>query len=322
MSNKDQVLTALRAREGEFCSGEALAASLGVSRNAVWKGVTALRRAGYPIEAVTNRGYRLINAGDVLDEGGIRATLRADAEDLRFDIREEVSSTNLIAKERAQAGEAEGLVVMARRQSAGRGRLGRFFHSPEGTGLYMSLLLRPALPATDALLLTTAAAVAVCEAIETLSEKKAGIKWVNDVFVDGKKVCGILTEAGLDIESGGMAWAVVGIGVNLRAPQGGFPPEIAHIAGSVFDDDAPAQGRSRLAAEILNRFMPMYRAAGERAFVKAYRERSLAIGRTVTLMPGGERALALDVDSDCRLIVRMPDGQSRALSSGEISIKL
>ncbi|HPE16085.1 MAG TPA: biotin--[acetyl-CoA-carboxylase] ligase, partial [Oscillospiraceae bacterium] len=234
-----------------------------------------------------------------------------------------VSSTNTVLKERAASGEAAGAVLAVGEQTAGRGRMGRSFFSPGGTGLYLSVLLRPDAPPGEAALITTAAAVAVAEAVEAVSGRKAGIKWVNDVYLDGKKICGILTEAGVDLETGALDYAVLGIGVNVYPPGEGFPEDLAERAGAVFD--APRGDlRNRLAAEILNRVTPFCRDLSARRFVPAYRRRSLVLGREIRIISGGEGglALALDVDDDCRLRVRYPDGREALLSAGEVSVRL
>lgn len=231
-----------------------------------------------------------------------------------------VASTNQLAKEYGENGAEEGLVVLADSQTAGRGRLGRSFCSPAGTGLYMSLLLRPSLSAEKALSITTAAAVAVCRAIERVSPRKAQIKWVNDIYCDGKKVCGILTEAAF--EHSGMRYAVLGIGINVTDPKDGFPRDIADIAASVFgkqDGD-----RHLLAAAVLDAFFEEYEHLNEERFVREYRERSCLIGKAVTVKAaaGDRDATVLDVDEACRLLVRYEDGREEALSSGDVSIRL
>lgn len=322
MRTKD-VLQLLEARRGAWVSGEALAQALGVSRSAVWKAARALRAAGHPLEAATRRGYRLPLNSDVLSEAGIRRYLAGDAAGLFLEVFSEVSSTNRLLRERALSGAPEGSVILAAAQSDGRGRKGRGFFSPGGTGVYLSLLLRPNLSGEDALSITTSAAVAVCEAIETLTGKEPRIKWVNDVYLDGRKVCGILTEAALDLEGGRIEYAVLGIGLNVCAPKGGFPPEISHIAGSVLDAPMP-DARGRMAAEVLNCFYRRYRAENGLDTLEAYRGRSLPPGTPVTVLAGGGERFATirGIDERCRLLVTYDDGTAGTLSSGEISIRV
>lgn len=322
MALKEEVLRLLEQSEGEFLSGEALAACLGVSRAAVWKAVRALKAEGREIIAVTNRGYRLSGAGDVLSREKIEKHY-AGPVPLEISIHRSVDSTNTQAKAAATAGAPEGTVIIAGEQTAGRGRLGRSFFSPGGSGMYMSVVLRPQIGAERSVALTAAAAVAVAEAIEALSGRKAEIKWVNDVFVDGKKVCGILTEASFGMELGALEYAVLGMGINVYPPKGGFPPEISDIAGAVFD--APRRDlKNMLAGEILSRFFGYYARLSEGGFIGAYRERSAVVGRSVTVLRGGtgRQAFALGIDDGCRLHVRYSDGSEEYLSSGEISVKM
>ncbi len=232
----------------------------------------------------------------------------------------ECPSTNDEIRAAARDKAPGGLVVIADRQTAGRGRMRRAFFSPEGTGLYMSILLRPAVKATDSALITAAAAVAVAEALERLAGRSAQIKWVNDVFWDGKKVCGILTE-GVVGADGRLESAVLGIGVNLAPPPGGFPEALQDIAGAVYPEKAPEDARARLAALILEGFYG-YRNLEARAFLAGYRARSLVVGRRVAVTLGEERftALARSIDDDCRLIVDTEKG-TLMLCAGEVSIR-
>ena len=234
----------------------------------------------------------------------------------------ETESTNTILKKMAAEGAAEGTIVIADRQTGGRGRMGRSFFSPEGTGIYMSILLRPIdMKPSDAVKITTMAAVAACDAVEAVCGKNAMIKWVNDVFIDGRKTMGILTEASFGGRNN-VEYAVLGIGMNAYMPEGGFPDEIKDIAGAVFDEKTE-DGRNRLAAEFINRFFEYYKKPEKSDYVEKYRKKSLAIGRTVrVLSPEGEKtAYAMDVDEECHLIVKYPAGNTEKLSSGEISIR-
>lgn len=323
MSVKERLLPLLSDSAKEYLSGEEAARLLGVSRSAVWKAVTALKEDGYNIEAVTNRGYRLIEGGDVLSAAEIKKHLGDLSDRLEIETRHTVTSTNAILKERAAEGAPEGTVLAAEEQTAGRGRFTRRFFSPSGSGVYLSVLLRPRLSAENAALITTAAAVAVAEAAEELSGRKTEIKWVNDVLADGKKICGILTEASLNLESGELDYAVLGIGLNVYEPDGGFPEEIADIAGPIFKERG-AGLRGKLTAEVLKRFFKYYDSLDERLFLEAYRERCIVIGKQITVLSdGGSRpALALGVDGNCRLKVKYPDGKEDCLSSGEISVRL
>ena len=308
MTTREKLLGLLEENREAYLSGEELAKALAVSRAAVWKAVKSLQQEGYPIDAVTNRGYRLSRGGDRLSAPGIRKYLKPEYRDLPITVEEETKSTNTALRAMAEAGAPEGTVYIAQGQTGGRGRMGRSFFSPAGTGLYLSLLLRPtAWEPTRAAQLTAAAAAAMCEAIRQVTGKEPGIKWVNDLLLDGKKICGILTEASFSMESGVLEYAVLGLGVNVYLPEGGFPGQLREIAG-----------------EFLNRFLEGYEHPEDRHFLDVYRRRSIAVGREVTVLSGGweRRAFAFGLDDDCRLLVRYPDGTEQALSYGEIRIAI
>lgn len=320
MRLKEEILKQLEEDRGNFISGESLAARWGVSRGAVWKAIRSLEKDGFCILSVKNRGYALSAESDALSESGIKKYVGEG-----FDVRviKRAASTNDEVKKLAENGAGEWSVVIAEEQSAGRGRFGRPFYSPEGSGLYMSILLRPKFPAADTLFITTSLAVAVCEAIEHVSGKRADIKWVNDIFMEGRKVSGTLTEASFSVESGGLAYAVVGVGVNVKS--GCFPPSLSEIAGSVYGEgEYPVEGRARLAAAILERFRYYYDRIPERAFFPEYKRRSLVVGKRVSVFSGALEGEAdvLDLNENCFLKVRFPDGRECLLSSGEVSIKL
>ena len=322
MTVKDRVLEVLEARRGTWFSGETLAQTLEVSRSAVWKAVSQLRDAGYPIQAAPNRGYRLEEDSPILSAQSIGRYLTVPG--LELEVRPVVTSTNDPLRLMGEAGEPEGKVLVAARQTAGRGRRGHSFYSPPDSGLYLSMLLRPRLSAKEALALTTCAAAAVALAIEECAGIPAEIKWVNDVFCRGKKVCGILTEASLDLESGGLQYAIVGIGVNLFPPAGGFPPDLEGIAGAVFDARPQGlEGRSQLAGSILNHFFSFYPAIRSTPFFEAYRSRSFLLGKEIEVLEaGGVRAArALDLEPDFSLRIREADGTERCLSSGEVRVR-
>lgn len=251
--------------------------------------------------------------------------LKGEAQHLRLEVFEQVDSTNRVVQDMAAQGAPEGAAALAWSQTAGRGRRGRQFFSPPGTGLYLSLLLRPnALSPADAVYLTSAAAVAVSLAIEEVSSQQARIKWVNDVWIGEKKVCGILVEGAMSADMGHLDYAVLGMGVNLIPPPDGFPPELEQVAGAVFTPETITEdARSRLAAGIVNHFMAFYRQLPHPAFWEAYRERSFLLGRPVTVARGNQRqeAVALDLDHACRLLVRYADGREEWLDSGEVSAK-
>ena len=260
---------------------------------------------------------------DLLSCEGIKGFLPEILRDvIKVEYYPEADSTNTIAKKRAAQGEDEGLFVVAGKQTAGRGRLGRSFYSPDDTGLYMSLLLRPSITPEQSVLITTAAAVSVCDALEKVGVKSTAIKWVNDVLIDGKKICGILTEGGINPKTAKFDWAVVGIGVNAYVPDGGFEDDIADIATAVFDKKEDNL-RNRFVAEILNRFWDFYSKLKDNTFFNDYKNRMINIGKEIKIIKGDKEinAKCLDLDDNCRLLVDYGDDMEY-LTSGEISIKI
>lgn len=229
-------------------------------------------------------------------------------------------STNTLLRELAEGGAPEWTLVTSRRQSAGRGRVGKSFLSPEG-GLYMSLLLRPRDMSTVKYV-TPCAAVAVCRAIERVLGMKTDIKWVNDVFLNGKKVCGILTEAPYDTELGSVRYAVLGIGINLFEPEGGFG-ELSRAAGSLLPRrECSEELRLRLCAEVADCFFELYPDAASPAVREEYGRRLFILGREIRVLKQGceKPARAVKLERDYALTVEYPDGSRESLTSGEISI--
>lgn len=324
MTTKEKLLALLEDSKGTFFSGEEIARTLQVSRAAVWKAVNALREDGYTIDAATNKGYRLSPDSDILSPQGIRRFLKPEYRDLDLTVLPTAPSTNALVREKANQGRPEGCVIVACEQTDGRGRYGRQFFSPIDSGVYLSLLLRPtAYSPQQATCLTAAAAAAMCQAIEAVTGQQPGIKWVNDIFLHGKKVCGILTEAAVGLETGALDYMVLGAGVNLYPPVKGFPEEIQPIAGSVLERSCP-EAKNRLVGEFLNRFWDFYTHPECRTYLEDYRSRSLAIGQNVTVLSAGRAvsAYAYGIDDDFRLLVRYDSGKTEALSYGEIRIQL
>lgn len=325
MKVKEKVLEYLEEHRGEPVSGTELAERLSVSRNAVWKAIKSLQKEGYVISGVTNKGYILDASNDILSRQSIEPFLQGVARELRLEVYKSVTSTNTVVKTLAMEGEPEGKVIIAEEQTKGKGRLGRSFYSPKGSGIYFSILLRPQMKAEDALFITTSAAVAVARAIEKVSDCRAKIKWVNDIYCDGKKVCGILTEAGVDFESRGLEYAVLGIGINVAKPAGDFPEELRDKATSLFGDKPnQPETRSRLVAEVLNEFWECYRQGTTKEYMTEYKERSFLIGQQVYVVNQEELGLArvIDIDEEARLVVQLQDGTIKMLSSGEVSVNL
>lgn len=244
---------------------------------------------------------------------------------LDIKVYKSITSTNTVLKEMAASGAPEGTVLIAETQTEGRGRMGRNFYSPSDTGIYLSILLRPTIPAKDSLFLTTAAAVAVAKSIETIKDCNADIKWVNDIYIDNKKVCGILTEGSINTQNGGLDYAVVGIGINVCPPEEGFPSQLENIAGSIFTREEISTDKKRLLIEeLLSLFIHYYKAMPDRIFFEEYKKRSFLLGKKIYVIRNDKHipAKAMDIDDECHLIVKYDNGATESLSSGEVSIKL
>ena len=319
MTVREKALELLAA--GGTVEGAKLARELGVSRNAVWKVMNSLRQAGYEIEAVSNRGYRLLSSPDRLSAAEIRRWLTGPGAGREVEIHDLLDSTNNRAKALAAAGAAHGTVVIADSQSGGKGRLGRSFFSPDHSGVYMTVILRPDCAPDRAGLLTSLAAVAAARAVEKVSGADVKIKWVNDLYLNGKKICGILTEGGLGLETGRLEYAAVGIGINVNRME--FPPELRETATSVGNETGVPPDRNRLIAEILNELDALYGDLETGAFLEESRRRSNVIGREVTVIEGERKypARAADIDSQGRLVIETEEGRS-CLNYGEVSLKL
>ena len=230
-------------------------------------------------------------------------------------VLETVNSTNLYAKELAQKGAKSGSVVIANHQTAGRGRLGREFYSPENTGLYMSILLHNECTILDPSAITIAAGVAVCRAISTTCNKNPQIKWVNDIFLEGKKICGILAEAGT--ESGTLSYIIVGIGLNISTEV--FPGELKSIAGSLNTNVS----RSIIAGEIIKEFFNLMPQCGGQELIDEYKSLSLILGKKISFTKNGETyfGIATDINIEGNLIVTLDNQETVILKSGEVSLR-
>lgn len=317
-TTKQTLLALLQQGGGAGVSGQALARQLGVSRAAVHKAAAALARQGYQIQAVPGRGYQLTGCADVLSREALCAALPGWRAPIQ--VYATVGSTNQTAKQLALAGAPHGSLVVAGGQTEGRGRLGRSFVSPPGKGVYLSMVLRPGGQAADSLAVTGAAAVAVCRAVERLCGLRLGIKWVNDLFWQGKKVCGILTEASADLESGQVDYLAVGIGLNLTSTSADLGPDLAITAGSLYPGGPAPCTRAQLAAAIAAELVAL---GPGRGYLPEYRARSLVLGHWLTVHgpQGSFAAKALRIDNEGRLVVQLPGGGVQALRAGEVSVR-
>lgn len=333
MSTKGNVLKALEENKGATVSGEELATLLNRSRAAIWKAIQELRKEGYHIDAITNKGYCLSQDSDMLSAEGILPYLSDSTAADRIHVFKQLESTNLTAKRMALDGAPAETVVIAEEQTKGKGRMGRSFYSPSGSGIYMSFILAPRFDTAKSVLITTAASVAVCKAIEKVTGISCQIKWVNDVYMNGKKICGILTEAVTDFESGRIHYIVLGIGINYSTSKTAFPKELSGIAGSLYEGATEDHiSRNRLIAEIINQVFAVNERLESREFISEYKARSFVLGKEIriipTIGPDAERnfdegipATVMDIDGDGGLVVKYQDGTVSTLNSGEISIR-
>jgi len=236
-----------------------------------------------------------------------------------------VGSTNTEAKALARQGAPHGTVLVAGHQTGGRGRLGRSFQSPEGKGVYLSVLLRPNCPPDRLMHLTCAAAVAMCDAIFDTAGFRPGIKWTNDLVHDRKKLGGILTELSVSHETGLVEYAVVGVGINCTQQLGDFPPDIRDMASSLSAVSGRAVAPAALAGAMVHRLFRMDAAllTGREAILERYRRDCITLGQDILLVRGEEKqyGTALDIDPDGGLIVRFPDGSLNTVASGEVSVR-
>lgn len=320
---KERIATLLRENRGTFLSGEEIAERFGVSRAAVWKAVKSLKSSGFEVKSVTNKGYCFMGCDDIITAVGIKSYLAPELkENFKISVVDIAKSTNDTVKKIASEGEDEYYLLVSGAQTNGKGRMGRTFYSPEDTGVYFSLLLRPEISPADAVLITTAAAVCVCEALEKLGVEKPQIKWVNDIFSDGKKICGILTEASFNTENGTLDYAVLGVGLNMYLPKGGFPDEIRDIAGAVFSEKNEDL-RNKFIGYFMNSFAGYYKNLESRLHCTEYSRRCFVTGKKIYVVKNDCKtpAKALGVDENCGLLVEFENGVREVLNSGEISIR-
>jgi len=322
--SKEAVLRLLTEASSDL-SGERMSELLGVSRAAVWKSISALREQGYEIEAKTKRGYRLLSSPDTPTASAVGAFLQSADFCPEIIYLDEVDSTNSYLKQLAAQGAPHGTVVIAEAQSGGRGRMGRPFVSESGKGLFLSLLLRPdGEAAKNVTTLTSLVAVCVCEAIAAVAGVEPSIKWVNDILVGDRKLCGILLEMSMVAELGQVDYVVVGVGINVHYQASDFPVELRERVTSLAMLTDEPMSRARLAAELIDRLAEMYASLADPSdYVARYRARSATAGREILILRGGESrpAFAEGIAEDCGLQIRYPDGTEEVLYYGETSIR-
>lgn len=318
MSLKEQVLHILIEQKGQAVSGQWLANQFHVSRAAVWKAIRALKEDGHFIQAGQNRGYTLLPNSDVLSVTAIAPLLLPPLRSELLTIVSQCSCTNDLVRQLAIHSAPAGSCVLADTQTNGRGRQGRNFYSPPG-GLYLSMLLRPSLLMQESTFLTIAAAVAICRAVKKICNLSLEIKWVNDLFLNGKKVGGILTEAVTDLEGGTFEYVIVGIGLNIFFREA-IPNELAPIATSLYDTEPDGGIRCQLTAAILNELYQLEQNPS--SSLKEYQALNFVPGKTIQIISGIRTGIAkaLSITEQGQLLVEYPDQTQIPLNSGEIQI--
>ncbi len=318
---RTEILALLRETDG-YVSGQELCEKFGVSRTAVWKAVKQLKEAGYQIRAVQNKGYRLISVPDILSESELKSRRKTTWIGKKIFYFDTVGSTNTEAKRLAEEGLESGTLVVAGRQDSGRGRRGKVWQSPEGTAIYMTLLLKPEVETNHAARLTLVMALAVSKAITEVTGRPAGIKWPNDIVMNGKKICGILTE--LSAQPDYIDYLVIGVGINVHTEE--FSEELAETATSVFLET----GRHFLRAELIEAVWEAFEEYYEiflltedlSALVKEYDSRMVNLHKMVKVLDPKEpfEGKAMGITPGGELIVDTWESR-RLVSSGEVSVR-
>lgn len=333
MSVKSSLLKTLEQNKGCFVSGQELARTLDVSRTSIWKAVKNLKDEGYPIEAVTNKGYMLAEESRILSSEAMSKFLDKGIGLSSIRVIDSTDSTNNEAKRMLMEEPGFGKVIFAERQSSGKGRLGRSFSSPPGDSLYASFILKPLVDVNDSLLVTVAASVAVARSLKKIGAVedailKPGIKWVNDVYLENKKICGILTEAVSDVESGQIQSLILGIGININTDTARYPKELRDQIGIL---KIPSGRRNQLAAILINEVFRIqdeimdYSAnrLDEPLFMDEYREMSTVLCKDIYVIKNDIKleAKAIDIDNRGGLFVKYKTGETELLNTGEVSIR-
>lgn len=322
---KEKILKKLKSDTTSFFSGEELSEKLGVSRTAVWKSINQLKELGYVIESQTKKGYRLIASPDTLTPIEIDFLLNTEVIGRQVIYYDSIDSTNNQAKRLAEGDFKDGTVVIAEEQTSGRGRCGKDWISPKGKGIWMSIILKPHISPSDAAKITILAACAVCEGIEAVCNIETKIKWPNDIIVNGKKICGILTELGAEMDS--VNYLVVGIGINARAEAADFPEEIKETATSIRLETGQVIPRKQIAAQVLNAFDRLYKNfavdGSIQNIIEIYKSKSAVLGKEIRVISksGESMGKACDITEEGHLVICRPDGSKTEVISGEVSVR-
>ncbi|MBB5173578.1 biotin--[acetyl-CoA-carboxylase] ligase [Texcoconibacillus texcoconensis] len=316
---KAKLLQLLLTMSDSYISGQAISEQLGCSRTAIWKHIDALRKEGYKIEAVQNKGYRLVFTPNLLTDHSIQATLATERFGKKVIVRDEVTSTQELAHQFAQEGNEEGTIIVAEQQTAGKGRLGRKWYSPKGTGIWMSIILRPSLAIQEAPQLTLVAAVAVVRAIKNVTGIEASIKWPNDLLINDRKVAGILTEMQADPDR--IQSIILGIGMNVLQEE--VPEELEEIATSLWKEKGVQVDRTALLAEILKElewFYDTFLQSGLQFIKPMWEAHARGMGERITARGVNETVTGTALGITDQGVLRILDdkGNEREVYSGDL----
>jgi BirA family transcriptional regulator, biotin operon repressor / biotin---[acetyl-CoA-carboxylase] ligase len=321
---KDRILELLKTNQDSFISGQRISLELGVSRAAIWKYINALKDEGYEFESSSKIGYRLTSVPDLLTQEEVADKIKNNRIGKSIIHFNTIDSTNIKAKELAANGAEDGTVIISEEQTAGKGRLGRHWISPKNKGIWMSIILRPHINPMYASRVTLIGAAAVFKAVESQGIRTL-IKWPNDIVLNGKKVCGILTEMSAELNR--IHYLVIGIGINANVDDIDFPEEIKTSATSLKIESGHPIDRKSLTAEILNNFEILYDKFLSDSSIKdsvaICRENSVLLGKEIRIINNGKEteAKALDINDDGELVVVHPDGTTGVVFSGEVSMR-
>lgn len=322
---KKEILEALKQNKGKFISGEDLSIKIGVTRTAIWKHIKQLKEDGYDIDSVSRKGYRLIQEPDTLEPNELQIDIKTQLIGSNLIYYPSIDSTNNEAKKEAAAGASEGTVIIADEQTGGRGRLGRHWVSPKGTGIWMSIILKPVLEPAEAAKITQLTAASVATALRNVTGCEAGIKWPNDIIINKRKVCGILTEMSAELNS--VNHIIVGIGINVNGDSEEFPEEVRAIATSVKESVGRKIYRKEIVLEILRIFEELYLDFIQRKSidksVEICRKYSVTLGNQVKIISKDKivYAQALDLTEDGELLIKDETGKIEKIISGEVSVR-
>lgn len=321
---KEEILMLLKENTNGFISGQEISEKFGVSRTAIWKYINQLKKDGYEIESVSKKGYKLLACPDLLTYEEIQKELNTEFVGRNIIHFESIDSTNAKAKDLALSPNEDGVIVIAEKQTMGKGRLGRNFISPKGKGIWMSIILKPDINPLKVSLVTQIAAAAINNAFKEMAISTF-IKWPNDILLNNKKICGILTEMNAELTK--VNFIIIGIGINVNLDEDDFTEELKETATSIKIETGRKLDRKEIVARILNNFEPLYRDFVDKEYIdetiRICRENSILIGKEVRVIKKGKsvKAEVLDINSKGELVVKYENGNIEELISGEISIR-